>query len=454
MPDFLDAFACEIERKKGRFKDLLSRGVSSPLDEDLHRLIQANWHPLPYLDITAEETELPRAIAVDGSMAERLMAVGSAFYIVRSLARCGKRKFRRLESDVFASRADVRDIARYVSRRSEWIEHGVAREAVEAEDGCRFLLMDGSFHGRFMAVPRDIPHEGQRGFMIDYFREYSELLEYCRNRKIIPVGVSKDSRVTLLRDHFLSVLLAEELKQIGLSTEDAEEISETFQRILRRRRGQRVRRFRLLESRYGAGKLDRVLHILLEAKTLRSDHQMIMNFTNSEGYSTPLELGAYGRAAETLSRYEREPREYVNKYFPEAIEEAEDPEKFIDEATDVLSKIPFFPTIVSFHTRLDKRDTPMRIDVPSWVFGINRSLRDLSGFSPLTGVDVDSILSMLKLLFGGIRHYNILLTSVDTEVRLKRDVVDQIYLPLLEKSLELQLPLAHVRGYRRGWYVR
>ena len=179
-----------------------------------------------------------------------------------------------------------------------------------------------------------------------------------------------------------------------------------------------------------------------------------MNFTNSEGYSTPLELGAYGRGAELLSRYEREPGEYVKTYFPEAIDEAEDAEKFIDEATEVLSKIPSFPTIVSFHTRLDKRDTPMRIDVPSWVFGINRSLRDLSGFSPLTGVDVDNILSMLRLLFGGIRYYNILLTSVDTEVRLKRDVVDRIYLPLLEKSLELQLPLAHVRGYRRGWYVR
>jgi len=454
MPEFLDAFAGEIERKKRRFKELLSRGVSSLLDDDLRKLMQTNWHPLPDLDITTEDMELPRAIAVDGSMARRFMAVGSAFYIVRSLAICGRRKFRRLESDVLASRADVRDITRYVNRKSEWIEHSVAREAVQSEDGCRFLLMDGSLHGRLMAVPRDVPHETQRGFMIDYFREYSELLEACRYRKIIPVGVSKDSRVTILRDQFLSTLLAEELRQLGLSTEDADEISETFQRILHRRMGQRARRFRLLESKYGAGKLDRVVEILLEARTLRSDHQMIMNFTSSEGYSTPLELGAYGRGAELLSRYEREPREYVNGYFPEAIDEAEDAEKFIDEATEVLSKIPFFPTIVSFHTRLDKRDTPMRVDVPSWVFGINRSLRDLSGFSPLTGVDVDSILSMLRLLFGGIRHYNILLTSVDTEVRLKRDVVDRIYLPLLEKSLELQMPIAHVRGYRRGWYVR
>jgi hypothetical protein len=144
----------------------------------------------------------------------------------------------------------------------------------------------------------------------------------------------------------------------------------------------------------------------------------------------------------------------VSRYFREAVDEAEDPEGFADDAAEVLSRIPSFPTIVSFHVRLDRRDTPVRLDLPSWVFGINRSLRDLSGFSPISGVGVDGVLSMLRQLFGGIRHYNVLLTSVDSEVRLKRDVVDRIYLPLLEKSLGLPFPIAHVRGYRRGWYVR
>jgi len=208
MPEFLDVFAREIERKKGRFKELFSQGVSNRLDEELRRLMQPNWHPLPNL---AAEVALPKAVAVDGSMAIRYLALGSVFYVVRSLALCGKRRVRRLESDVFASRADARDITRYINRRSEYVEHGVAREAVQTEDGCRFLLFDGSLHGRLMAVPRDMPQEGQRGFMIEYFREYSELLQSCRDKDIIPVGVSKDSRVTLLRDHFLKIMLTDEL---------------------------------------------------------------------------------------------------------------------------------------------------------------------------------------------------------------------------------------------------
>jgi len=454
MPEFLDAFACEIERKRDRFGQLLSRGVSGPLDGDLERLMRENWHALRDPEVGCWEAA-PRAVAVDGSMASRFLAMGGALYVVRSLAVCGRRRFRRLESDVVISRAGVRDISRYVSRRSEWIEHVVARDAVEAlsRDGCEFLLIDGSFHGRLMAVPRDMPQEGRRGFMIDYFREYLELLEACRERRIVPVGVSKDSRVTFLRDHFLSMLLAEELNRLQLSEDDDREVREAFRAILHRRRGLRVRRFRLLESKYGRGELSRVIQILLEAKALRSDHQMILSFTSDEGYSTPLELGAYGQGAELLDLYRSDAKEYVNRYFPEAMDEAEDPERFLDEAAEVLSRIPLFPTIVSFHIRLDRRDTPMRVDVPSWAFGFDRSLKDLSGVSPISGLDTGRVLSMLKLLFGGIRHYNVLLTSVDTEVRLKREVVDTMYLPLLEKRLRLPLPLVQVRGYRRGWYV-
>jgi hypothetical protein len=239
-----------------------------------------------------------------------------------------------------------------------------------------------------------------------------------------------------------------------LSKGDEDEICETFNLILNRQRGQRIRRFKALESEYGGGKLDRILQILFEARTLRSDHQMILNLAGGEGYSSPLELGAYGRAAGLLDTYRRQPREYVDRHFPEAVDEAEDSEKFVDEASEVLSKIPSLPTTVSFHALLDRRDTPMRIDVPSWVFGINHSLEDLTGFSAIKGVDIEAIVSMLKLLSGGISHYNVLLTSVDSEVRLKRDTVDRIYLPLLERRLGLPIPVAHVRGYRRGWYVK
>jgi len=416
--------------------------------------MRSNWHPLPDISFGSEEVEVPKAVAVDGSMARRFLAVGSVFYIVRSLAICGKRKFRHLESDVFASRADVGDIARYISRRSEWVEHKVAEEAIQAERGFKFLLLDGSLHGRLRAVPRDVLHEGQRGFMIEYFREYCELLETCRNRDVIPVGVSKDSRATMLRDHFLKILLDKELEKLKPAREDDDEIRGTFNRILQRQRGQRVRRLRTLESTYGAGSLDRVLQILFEARTLRSDHQMILNFTTGGGYSTPLELGAYGRGVGLLDMYRRQPREYVRTHFPEAIDEAEDSEKFVDEASRVLSKIPSIPTTVSLHALFDRRDTPMRIDMPSWAFGINRSLKDLTGFSTLSDLDVKDVLSTLRLLFGGIRHYNVLLTSVDSEVRLRRDTVNRIYLPLVERSLKLPLPLVHVRGYRRDWYVR
>jgi len=453
MPEFLEEFASEIERKKEHFRQLLSNGVSSALDADLGRLMRENWHCLEGLDLASGEGP-PRAIAVDGSMASRVLANGSILYIVRSLAICGRRRFRCLESDVLVSKSDVKTITDYVNHRSQWLEHKVASEALKAEEECRFLLIDGSLHGRLMAIPRDMPHEGQRGFMIEYFREYYELLEACRRRNVIPVGISKDSRATLLRDYFLKVLLDEELRRLALSAEDEEKIRKIFSSILRREKGQQIRSLRALEVTYGIGSLDRIVEILLEAKALRCDHQMIMNLTRSEGYSTPLELGAFGGGAMLLDSYLREPQEYVRTHFPEAIDESGDPERFIDESSVVLSKIPFLPTIVSFHALLDKRDTPIRIDVPSWVFGIDRCLNDLRGFSAVDQVNVERVLSMLMLLFGGISHYNVLLTAVDSEVRLKHGTVDRIYLPMLEKVLKIPYPLRHMRGYRRGWYAR
>jgi len=453
MPKFLDSFAEEVELKKDYLRDVLTKGVSNPLDPDIEVLMRRNWRNLPKFNIDLEGAVSPKAVAVDGSLAKRLLSGGCVLYIVRSIALFGKRRFRRLEFDILTSRASHIDVSRYISRRSEYIEHLVAMDALESGVDADFLLLDGSFHSRLMAVPQDTPFEGRRRFMIDYFNKFCELLETCKVRGVVPVGVSKDSRMTLLRDYFLSDLLSEELEELKPSPEDYAEINRTFQSILHRRRGQRVKRFRLLESKYGAGRLGRVMHILLEAKTLRSDHQMILRYTKGAGYSTPLELGAYGRGPELIGRYEREPHKYVEKYFPEAMDEAEDPDGFMEEATGVLSRIPSLSTIVSFHIRLDERDTPLRIDVPSWAFGVNRSIKDLHGFAPLPNLDPSKVIDMLRTLFGGVRHYNILLTTVDSEVRLRRSVVDETYIPTLEKSLGLQLPIRPVRGYRRGWYV-
>ncbi|MBS7623725.1 hypothetical protein KEJ39_08695, partial [Candidatus Bathyarchaeota archaeon] len=91
MPEFLDMFADEIKRNRGRLEGELSRGVSGPLSSDLEHLVDSNWHSLPEIDMNsdAQKMEVPKAIAVDGSRAMRFLAGGSVLYIIRSLAACG-----------------------------------------------------------------------------------------------------------------------------------------------------------------------------------------------------------------------------------------------------------------------------------------------------------------------------------------------------------------------------
>ena len=129
--------------------------------------------------------------------------------------------------------------------------------------------------------------------------------------------------------------------------------------------------------------------------------------------------------------------------------ESPDSEAFMRRACDILSDIPSFPTMVSFHVLLDKRDTPIRVDAPSWVFSRDTTISDFAGGRDLQ-VNLNWIVSLLMKGYGGLKDYNIWLKRVDEKVRLTNEVMDSIYSSVLEK--ELDLTIIHSRGYRRVKY--
>ena len=64
--------------------------------------------------------------------------------------------------------------------------------------------------------------------------------------------------------------------------------------------------------------------------------------------------------------------------------------------------------------------------------------------------DLTEIIGLLVAGYGGLRNYNIWLKQVDQEVKLTRKTLDDLYGPILEKALGLQI--VHTRGYRRVKY--
>jgi hypothetical protein len=180
--------------------------------------------------------------------------------------------------------------------------------------------------------------------------------------------------------------------------------------------------------------------ILEELARSRPDYQLVMNFAESVGYTRPLLLGSSPRLARKLEALRSDAKGYVRKNFPNALRETG--KGFVDEAAQVIAGIPDFPAIVSFYVLFDRRDSPIRIDVPCW----DQKLIDVGWHKPAS-VDLEGVLKVLATGYCGLDCHNLWLKNVDERVRLKKKTVDNIYVPYMEKLFGEKI--IRGRSYRR-----
>jgi hypothetical protein len=165
-----------------------------------------------------------------------------------------------------------------------------------------------------------------------------------------------------------------------------------------------------------------------------------MNFAGDIGYTKPLVLGPSPRLARRLSESRSDPRGYVKKNFPNTLREKG--KGFVEDAAEVIASIPDFPALVSFYVLFDKRDSPIRIDVPCW----DQKLVDVGWHKPAS-VDLTDVLKVLATGYCGLDCHNLWLKNVDERVRLKKKTVDNIYVPYMEKLFGEKI--IRGRSYRR-----
>ncbi len=108
---------------------------------------------------------------------------------------------------------------------------------------------------------------------------------------------------------------------------------------------------------------------------------------------------------------------------------------FTGGSRDLLAQpeVAASPAIVSFFIRLADLDDALRVDIPAHQAGHGARLADLEASVLPDGVEaVREAVEVLRADYGGLEVYNALLYSVDREVRLRRDMVMEVYLPLIE----------------------
>jgi len=452
MPHFIDLFSNQIDRN-WMIRELLGNKWIGPewLKEKFAFQIAKNW-----TNMEKGFSTDAKVLAVDGSEAMRTYSNRAILYIVRALGLCGPERFRDLESNCFQTRSS-QDAKTYVNGRRERLELEVAWKAIEALDlqEGSVVLLDGSLYGKAAHLPKDAPVSGGAALALEFFESYWKLLEACRERKLLLLGVSKDSNTGFLRDYLLSEIFEEELKEMsGVPAGELLAMSSFFNRdILGRqfsRRGEAAERWK---QRFGVHS-SRIEYLIDEAFLARPDYQLIECFRREgkidcPGRSAVVECRLQRRWARRIKQIMRKPENFLKTYFSNSLQENKGDSTFPERALNTLQRLVDFPSIASFHVLLDERDTPMRVDTPTWTFGVNRRLIDVERSTPLD-VDVESIWRILDSGYAGLRNYNVWLTEVDEEVRLRRDVVD-MYESMLSKRLELP-PLIHSRGYRRVKY--
>jgi len=450
LPKFLDLFVAELRRSADTFRDILTKGKISGLDDAFRQQFEEHWHTL-----RPQEGPFGNVAGIDSSRATRMFANGSFLHIARAIGISSwKKEYRYLRTGLHAVRASDPDMRTFLALESEFCEHTIALDIIQDDLNRKIdaIFIDGSLYGRMTHVPIEFNLVGHQELPLSYMEKFVTLLEECKRRSIVPIGISKDSRVSFLSRILLDAILRSELLNLEqvVPRQQLRDLKHAIDDI----ETDPTKAYKIIEElkQDPRSTTDTCIEIVREYMYTRPDFQLIGRWVKLSGYTTPLELGLVTRGTIIeFSRMAPNQAQYVRRRFRNALLESETRDEFVYWGSEVVRKMLDFPSIVTFHLLPDHRDTPLRIDIPSWALGMPTSkLKDFEGVKIAENLDphaLNNLLNFLMTSYGGLENYNIWLTKADVDVRLGRNAMDTLYEPLLER--ELRTKLRHERRYRR-----
>jgi hypothetical protein len=194
MPTFLSQFASEVTNKKERFAACFDPAPGSEGEVTLKEAMRAIWNPLP----SGPGAEPRKTFAVDGSSALRPLVNGASFLVCQSLLIGPDTETSMVAAEIVRG-GDAADASRGLDRLRQFCEFSVAVENLDRMAG-GMLLVDGSLLSDLshMLYLRPMRLGGYTDLRDSLFRAYLDLIEGCRERDILLVGISKSARDSLL----------------------------------------------------------------------------------------------------------------------------------------------------------------------------------------------------------------------------------------------------------------
>ncbi len=103
---------------------------------------------------------------------------------------------------------------------------------------------------------------------------------------------------------------------------------------------------------------------------------------------------------------------------------------------NLFENVTDVPAIISFFIRLADFDDALRIDVPASALGRAETIGDVKIEQLIDPAQIEPVIKLVQSDYGGLEVYNALLYSVDRQVRLRQEIMDQVYFGMIKGALE------------------
>lgn len=196
MPSFIDQYISQITTKSARFADCFSKEPRDDAERTLAEALSSRWRPLP------SGPALPprRTFAVDGASGSRPLDNGATLLVAQSLL-LGPETEETIVCVEMARGTDSRNADRLVDHIRQWCEAEVAAANLDRMAG-GMLLIDGSLLADLKHILTMPPMRMAHGtdLRAELMGSFLRLIEGCRERDILLVGVAKTTKDDLLHE--------------------------------------------------------------------------------------------------------------------------------------------------------------------------------------------------------------------------------------------------------------
>ncbi|MDK2783490.1 MAG: hypothetical protein PWQ32_1079 [Thermococcaceae archaeon] len=433
MPRFYDLFGDILSQKKDHWRTRyhkLPGSINSILFQELK-----NWWVTAPLKSYERKPSYFNVLAIDSSYQMERLKNGGLFYVVRALGIDKNKEYRLLGADFDYVDGPTHEVTNIFSRKMEYLEIKLANEAISGGFS-GVVLIDGSLYGRISHLVIESPLSHERDFFLKYYKEVLRLFKLANRNNVMVIGISKESNSRFFRDFLVKQIV----KLPSVRGKVPEDKAKHLISLVLDNRRRALEELDMLKHEYGdIGLLNETVKELMVP---RPDYQLLEISNLDPGYTIPLLLGPSKRWLRGLSQIESDPEGYIRTAFPTLSMDKD----FRGAAIKVLKQLRELPSIVSFHALLDKRDSPLRIDVPAFCLGLSKKFHDVGWPEPINKNILDDVLSIVVTGYGGLEYHNIWLWKVDKEVKFHRKEFDDMYLSKFKEVVEVDI---NARDYRR-----